>query len=233
MSSRLRRLLRAVPGAGATQRFLRERLLAGLLRRRRFVTYYAANYWRGEESRSGRGSSLVQTQALRQALPDLLRTLGVRSLLDVPCGDFHWMKRVPLDGIAYTGADIVPALVADLRARHGGTGRRFMLLDLVATTPPPADLLLCRDLLVHLSFAEIEPVLRNIRRSGATWLLTTTFPNRPSNQELLGCDWRPLNLQAPPFGFPPPLRLIDERCSEDGGQYADKSLGLWRVADLP
>jgi hypothetical protein len=42
-----------------------------------------------------------------------------------------------------------------------------------------------------------------------------------------------LNLQLPPFNFPAPLRLIEENCTEDGGKYADKSLGLWRLSDLP
>ena len=34
-----------------------------------------------------------------------------------------------------------------------------------------------------------------------------------------------------PHDFPPPLRLIDERCPDPA--YADKHLGLWRVADIP
>lgn len=33
-----------------------------------------------------------------------------------------------------------------------------------------------------------------------------------------------------PYAFPP-LRLIDEHCPDPA--YADKHLGLWRVADIP
>ncbi len=29
------------------------------------------------------------------------------------------------------------------------------------------------------------------------------------------------------------MTLLDEHCRESGGRYADKSLGLWQVADLP
>jgi hypothetical protein len=30
-----------------------------------------------------------------------------------------------------------------------------------------------------------------------------------------------------------PQRVLVEGCTENGGAYADKALGLWRVADLP
>src|SRR5437660_1775959 len=37
----------------------------------------------------------------------------------------------------------------------------------------------------------------------------------------------------PPVALPEPLEVIVEGCTEVGGAYADKALGLWRVADLP
>jgi SAM-dependent methyltransferase len=208
-------------------------LFPGWRRRRRFVHIHDSNYWGGAESRSGRGSSLAATEALRAALPELIRDLGVGSILDAPCGDCHWISRTALDAVSYTGTDIVPALIADNRARLVGPNRRFIVLDLVATVPPRADLVLCRDLLVHLPFAEAIEVLRNIRRSGADWLLTTTFVDRLDNGDLNGADWRVLNLTRPPFNLPPPVRVFCEHNTAEEGRYADKAMGLWRVADLP
>jgi hypothetical protein len=43
---------------------------------------------------------------------------------------------------------------------------------------------------------------------------------------------RVINLALPPFNLPPPLRLICEQCSEANGLFADRSLALYRVADL-
>jgi hypothetical protein len=91
------------------------------------------------------------------------------------------------------------------------------------------DLILCRDLLVHLSFHDIKSALSNIFESGSRFVLTTTFPTRDINRDIETGQWRPLNLQRPPFSFPPPIRLITERCTELGGQWADKCLGLWEV----
>ena len=41
-------------------------------------------------------------------------------------------------------------------------------------------------------------------------------------------DWRPLNLERPPFNLPAPALLLNEGCTEGGDTFADKSLGLWR-----
>ncbi len=226
----LRKLVRAVPGAAMAERVVREHLLADLTRRRRFTDRYTRNYWRDPESRSGRGSSLAETEAIRAALPSLCRQLGVHSLLDIPCGDFNWMGPVALDGVSYTGADIVAALVDANRQRYGRPDRTFVVMDIVRSVPGRFDLILCRDLMGHLPDRDIRRALRNLRRSGSAWLLTTTFPERGRNEDLHGRDWRPVNLQLPPFAWPPATAMIREDCPEPG--YQDKSLGLWRLAEL-
>ena len=198
---------------------------------------WQANLWGGAESPSGPGSSLDQTARLRAELPALCTALGVRTLLDLPCGDCHWMSAVTLPGVAYLGADLLPELVARNQSRHGAPGRGFSVLDLpcgiIGSPLPSADLLLVRDCLVHLSFADAARALANIRRSAITWLLATTFPAQDSNEDIVTGDWRPINLCLAPYNLPAPERLINEGCSEQDGLFADKSLGLWRVADLP
>jgi hypothetical protein len=200
-----------------------------------FGEIFRTNAWGNAQSASGTGSDLEQTRVIRRELPGLMRNLGVKSMLDLPCGDFHWMSQVDLSGIEYLGADIVDALVANNQALHGGAAghREFRVLDLCADPLPPVDLLLCRDCLVHLGESDLRRALENIRRSGIAYLLTTTFPGRKGNPDIATGGWRPLNLQAPPFDFPAPLFMLEEGCTEDEGAYADKSLGLWRVADLP
>ena len=166
-------------------------------------------------------------------MPELCRRLYVGRLLDLPCGDGHWMEKVVLDGVAYIGADLLPELVAANAARNRHAGREFLVLDLTSSPLPPADLLLCRDCLVHLSFADSRRALANIRGARIMYLLTTTFPEQAANADIVTGDWRPLNLEREPFDFPPPLALLSEGCTEGNGRFRDKSLGLWRVADLP
>lgn len=186
-----------------------------------------------DESISGPGSSLNQTQELRERLPLLLQDLGVRSLIDAPCGDFNWMRHVRLGLDQYTGVDIMTDVIADNQWHHGSPGRRFMRADLMRSVLPRADAILCRDLLPHLSYADIMEVLDSFKRSGATYLLTTTFTGPRPNRETAAGAWRTLNLTLPPFNFPEPKRVIVEKCSEDGGTFGDKSLALWMLADIP
>ncbi|OLB74954.1 MAG: hypothetical protein AUI14_22280 [Actinobacteria bacterium 13_2_20CM_2_71_6] len=198
-----------------------------------FTYIYRANLWGSPESESGVGSELAATAVLRAELPRLLRRYGVRSLLDLPCGDFGWLSQVDLSGIDYTGADIVPDIVVRNTERYRAPNRRFVRLNLNRDPLPRADLVLCRDCLVHLRYAQIFAAFANLRRSGSTYLLATTFVELDANAEIDTGDWRPLNLCLPPFALPKPLAVIVEDCTEIGGAYADKALGLWRIADLP
>jgi len=231
--SRLKSLLRArMPGAVSGLLRIRDALYRRRVGRRVFIDIHERNAWKNVESKSGSGSTLEQTSAIRAAIPPLLRDLGVRSLLDIPCGDHHWMKEVPLDGIDYAGADIVPSLIARNQRLYGGDRKTFLGADVVRDRLATVDLILCRDCFGHLPDRDILRALRNIKRSGSTYLLATTFTERTENEDLDRFGWRPLNLRLRPFALPPPIIVINEHCTEHGGRYADKSLGLWRVADV-
>jgi hypothetical protein len=224
----------ARPQTVAERRFAEQSaILSQLSLEERFARIYQTNLWFDAESRSGTGSSLDATARLRDSLPPLLRSLNARSLLDVPCGDFNWMSRVDLSGIDYIGGDIVEPIVEANRQRYESPARRFMKVDLTSGSLPRADVILCRDCLVHFSFANIIAAFRTMKASGAGYLLTTTFPGRQINHDIVDGDWRPLNLAQSPFLLPEPQSLILEDCTEEGGAYADKALAVWRVSDLP
>jgi hypothetical protein len=91
-------------------------------------------------------------------------------------------------------------------------------------------MILCRDCLVHLSDKHIKYTLINFKKSKSKYLLTTTFCLLSENRNIRTGDWRPINLQLPPFSFPEPIMLIDEKCPDDGGFR--KSLGLWQLKDI-
>jgi Methyltransferase domain len=191
-----------------------------------FGRFFNENVWGSHESVSGPGSSLWSTSEIRQRLPGLLAELGISSLLDAGCGDFNWMRDVPL-GADYTGCDIVPELISQDNQRYANPTRRFFCFDFTTATLPEVDLILCRDCFGHFPFALIDAALDNIRRSAARYMLATTFPAWSNNAEIgrVG-DWRPLNLELPPFTLPPPLSRIPELNVEDP-RYPDKSLALW------
>ena len=196
-----------------------------------FEEIYAKNRWADSQSLSGPGSSFVQTEEVRRALPVLIKELGIRHVLDVPCGDFSWMSQVDLS-INYTGGDIVEELIKENQQKYSLGNRKFLKIDVLTDPLPEADLLLCRDCLVHFSYKHIFQALRNIKASQCTYVLLTTFTSRKNNRDITTGAWRPINFQVAPFNFPPPLVLIDEKCKEDNGAYIDKQLGLWKISDI-
>lgn len=219
------------PPVLAHERFVADRAsFARLDLAGRFARIERTNLWGAATSVSGLGSEFAAAAAVRAALPSLLLRLGVRTLLDAPCGDARWITSLGLKA-DYVGVDIVPSLVEAnaARAARGEIVGRFVLADMTRAELPSADLVLCRDGLVHLSFANIERALQRLRATGAHWLLTTTFPDWRTNQDCEDGDWRALNFERPPYGWPPPLVLINEGCDEGGGGWSDKSLGLWRL----
>src|SRR5690242_15983771 len=164
------------PPAIAQQRFAAQREeFAGLDLAQRFERIHETNLWGADTSVSGVGSELAATAAIRERLPALLKELGVHSMLDAPCGDHRWMASLELHLDRYVGIDIVPSIIEALQQRYRDDPHRlFFLSDITRDPLPHCDLILSRDCLVHFSFETLARATRNLKASGAIWLLTTT-----------------------------------------------------------
>lgn len=203
--------------------------------------YWTSNYinakdgfWGEIESVSGPGSTLEQTQTIRDALEKLIKNLAIKSILDLPCGDFNWMKHVDLSSCFYIGCDIVKPMIEKNIKDYTDTNHIFLCADATKDALYKTDLIICRDLLVHLSVSDIKNILLNFKKSGSKYLLTTTFfiQRYDTNSDIVSGGWRPLNLQEAPFNFPEPIIVINELCTEQNGIYNDKSLALWNLNDI-
>jgi hypothetical protein len=222
------------PAVLAHQRFVEDReSFADMNLAQRFRRIHDTNLWGAAASPSGLGSEIDATAVLRAELPWLFERLGVTSLLDAPCGDAGWINTADLR-VRTVGVDIVPALIGRLQARAaaGDIRGEYHLADITRDALPRCDAILCRDCLVHLSFANIERAVANFRASGAKWLIVTTFPEWQANADCEDGDWRALNFERAPFGWGPPVELLNENCLEAGGGWRDKSLGVWRLAEI-
>jgi glycosyltransferase involved in cell wall biosynthesis len=200
--------------------------------KQKFSIVYENNIFNGRHSRSGEGSDLVQTAIIRKEIPRLIQEFNIETFLDAPCGDWYWMKHIDLGVGQYIGVDIVDALIENNQSVYGKQNIHFRCVDLACDQLPKVDLIFTRDCLVHLGFQDALKIIKNFKLSGAKYLLATTFTNRDSNHDLGDGFWRTLNLQLPPFNFPPPIRIINEGCTEGNNEYTDKSLGLWSLDDI-
>lgn len=193
-----------------------------------FSSIYHKNSWGSPESRSGPGSGVNRTGGLRGILRDVLSSYYIKTMLDLPCGDFNWMKEMDLSDLTYLGGDIVPDLIDRNNGSYGRDNVKFSVIDAVEGPIPRADLIFCRDMMVHLPFEMIGRVLKNFRESGSRYLLATTFTGLSSEIDIKVGSWRPIDMCGKRIGMPEPLLYIPDHLV--GADYR-KMMGLWELSD--
>jgi len=175
-----------------------------------FSEFYGRNAWGCEETVSGAGSSLKSTEKFRGELSALISELGVKSILDCPCGDFNYMREVNLDGIRYVGGDIVDDLIMLNREKYSAPNVDFEVIDLSKDKLPKCDLIVVKDLFLHLYIEEVQLCIENIRKSGIKWALLDHDHFTIINKSPLtrNGDHR-YNLTIEPFELHAPLKTLE------------------------
>lgn len=187
---------------------------------KRFSQIYHNNRWNSKESRSGKGSELSKTVEVRKIIPHIIKKYNIKSILDIPCGDFNYMKEIEIE-CDYIGADIVYDLIEDNKRKYPEID--FRHLNLISDSLPKSDLVICRDCLVHLNTFDCIQSILNIKKSGAKYLLVTSFPFLKNNIDLPRLGWRKMNMQLPPYNLRP-IEVFNEKFYND--ENRDKSLIL-------
>jgi hypothetical protein len=183
--------------------------------RKRFETIYQQNLWGDLNSGSGTGSNLESTENLRTNLPIIFKKYNIQSILDVPCGDFHWMKFVMDDNnhIKYKGGDIVESVINSNIKNYTSDQVEFSVIDLTRDHLPSSDLIIVRDCLFHLSFSDIDKAIRNIKNSNLKYILTSTHIVNDNffNTDISTGDFRLIDIFADPISFKGPVleRIAD------------------------
>jgi len=193
-----------------------------------------SGHWRADqqESVSGPGSVVATTSNLIEELPELFDNYQIKKLLDCPCGDFNWMRKVDLRKVEYIGGDIVKELIQRNNDYYSCDGKSFQVLDIICNALPKSDLILVKDCFVHFSYNDIKQALQNISSSGIKYILITHFPLTKRNFDITTGSWRPINFNLSPFLWPEPIEIIYEDGIEAKGQYPDKCLALYSLSDL-
>lgn len=163
-----------------------------------FGEIYRNNAW---NAGSGLGSLEESTRPYRAFLQRFLKTHGVKSVVDLGCGDWQFARHIDWSDIDYVGVDVSDLALERARAA-APAGARFMLADATRDDLPRADLLIAKDVLQHWPRADIEGFARRLQ--AYKWaLITNTFDAAHSRQnaEIALGDFRPLDLTAPPFSW--------------------------------
>jgi len=175
--------------------------------------------WKTDETLCGQGSTMVHTVKMRKHLPEIIETYNIRSMLDIGCGDWNWMRYVPIE-CQYTGIELIDELYAQA-VQHTAQNRTFLNVDVFEHDLPKVDLVLCRDVLVHLPLAMCVDLIKRLKTK---YLLATTFPHENVNPEIHVGGWRKLNMLLPPFD------LTAVNIYAENEIFAGKYIGLFSLS---
>jgi 2-polyprenyl-3-methyl-5-hydroxy-6-metoxy-1,4-benzoquinol methylase len=152
---------------------------------------------------SGGGSDSYFTIEYRCFLDKFIAMNGVRSIVDIGCGDWQFSRFLNLDGVRYSGFDVVPSVVERNRHSYGSRDVEFSIMPSRLEDVPPADLLIMKDVLQHLPNDAIFDFSEKVFPRFTHCLLTNSYQklNSRQNIDITYGNFRCLDLTSPPFSF--------------------------------
>jgi SAM-dependent methyltransferase len=139
----------------------------------------------------------------------LISERGIGSVVDLGCGDYRVGRQLRDLAIDYTGVDVVPMLVARNNDAFGSARVRFVCKDITRDPLPAGELCIVRQVLQHLSNAQIASVLARLAAFRFA-VVAEHHPARlfrPNLDKNTGADTRidfdsGVYLEHPPFSVP-------------------------------
>jgi SAM-dependent methyltransferase len=178
-----------------------------------FDKIYENSYW---GNGSGGGSSPEATQPYKVFLEDFIRHSKIQSIVDLGCGDWQFSKFLDFGSATYVGTDASKNVIINNQQLFARSGVSFVDLPKDYNELPSADLLVCKDVLMHLNTKEVQDILA-ILPNYKYALITNDVPcvsifgeifltlRRPFspvvNREIKSGDYRTLDPTQHPFNL--------------------------------
>lgn len=210
------------------------RLFKGLDTQQVFTRIYQEGLWgrsgeSGDAFFSGTGSRDEAVVApYIQAVTGFLNSLPHKpDVVDLGCGDFKVGQRIRHHCQGYVACDIVPQLIEHHRAHLGALDVDFRHLDLTRDELPAGEVVFIRQVLQHLSNAQIAQALLKIAKTYRYLVLTEHLPGEdpfvPNLEKAAGRDIRMFYgsgvvLSAPPFNLQARQEQVLCEVPESGGR---------------
>lgn len=145
-----------------------------------FTDIYARKVW-GDGSGGGSGEQAMPYCAFISNL--LANDCAVYEVLDIGSGDQNVTRNIKWHGVVYYGID----------AAWGH--------DALTDTLPPADLVLCKEVMQHLSNEQVQTLLDRTAHYPRR-LFTNNCDPEHMNEDIETGGFRPVDLSKPPFNQP-------------------------------
>lgn len=181
---------------------------------RAFSAIYQEGAWGRNaqgEAISGGGSTLLEGRPFIEYVQDFLdHSADVHSIVDIGCGDWVLAREIRWGQREYLGTDVVKSVVLKNQLAFGTNTVRFAHLDGVVDEIPSADLLICKDVFMHLPNSFIFTLLPKFKQSKYCILVYDVMPEtlakkkkRRKNSDTYAGGYRTLDLTLAPFFLHP------------------------------
>ena len=173
-----------------------------------FEWIYDRGGWSGLGS--GPGSSARYNRPFLNFLSNFARKADIRSIVDYGCGDWTMFSEYQFGNIDYLGIDIVDSVVEANRNRYSGPGIEFRLARPLAGETCSADLLLMKDVMIHLPNGHCAEFLDYARNRFRFGIFVNDMRSHEAgvNEDIRMGGYRPIDITKPPFNWPARTLLV-------------------------
>jgi SAM-dependent methyltransferase len=150
---------------------------------------------------SGSGSSIENAAAYMKFLEDFIKANEIKSVVDVGCGDWSFSRHINWNLAHYTGIDVVKAVIEKNQILFTSPTVTFLCGDILNMNFPSADLLICKDVLQHLSNEDIKVFLTKLNHYKHCLITNDTdaYTLSSTNEQIPRGEYRNLDLTKSPF----------------------------------
>ena len=171
--------------------------------------YYGA-YWYTEEpekrtSGSGPGSMVKYARPYMDFLEQFLKEKKIKTVVDLGCGDWEFSQHINWGDVEYRGYDVVEGVIRENTKTYGNDRIHFIHADILKMDIPEADLLLCKDVLIHLPNKDVKNILEKTNHikyrlfTNCRSFADSSELNSQLNKDIPLGKFRVLDLSQPPF----------------------------------
>ena len=172
-----------------------------------FTELYRTKAWginRKGQGSSGGGSTLAATRAYRKYLQEFFKENNIKSVVDVGCGDWEFSRKINWDGIQYLGIDVVKSVIEKDKVKYASSNIQFIHGDATELDLPEADLLICKEVLQHLSNKDVITFLAQLHKYKHCLITNDVDPRTltSTNWDIPRGHYRYIDLTVSPFYIP-------------------------------
>ena len=173
---------------------------------------FSAIYERGEWANgaeannkwtSGSGSNPKNARVYIAYLQNYLADHEIKSVVDLGCGDWQIGRCINWDGVKYLGIDVVDGVIEENTKKFSAPNITFLKADGTEYELPKADLLICKDVLQHLPFKDIQNIVKQFNKFKHCIVINDVDPIRLTceNIDIPRGHYRCLDIKKSPFNL--------------------------------